>query len=288
MKTFKEIFSQDKKILSFEFFPPKKAELLGNTKSLMTALSKYNPDFMTVTYGAGGGTREYTKDLVSFIANDLGRASVSHLTCVGHTKAELIQIVKELKSKSITNILALRGDNFNQTGESLDDFTCAKELVEFLLSQGIESIAVAGYPEVHKDAKSADDDIAYLCEKESAGATLIITQLFFDSKMYFDFVNRARNVGIKSPIIPGLMPVSNVKQLEKFTSMCGASIPAKLLGDLKSIENENEKVIAYGIDYACKQVAELLEGGAPGIHFYTLNKLNQVQEILARTGSYFA
>ena len=281
--TFQEIFSQNKKILSFEFFPPKKAENLESTKSLMSNLCAFKPDFMTVTYGAGGGTREFTKTLVSFISKELSVPSVSHLTCVGHTKEELRQIILDLYAEGIRHILALRGDaqaNLDKELEIENAFSCARDLVRFLSQDDQFSIAVAGYPEVHQDAKSRDADLEYLKEKELAGASLIITQLFFDCSMYFEFCESARRIGIKSPIIPGLMPIGNVKQLEKFTNLCGASVPPRLLERLKAAEQDPEAVIEIGNEHAIKQVRELLAGGAPGIHFYTINKLNQIEVIL--------
>ncbi len=289
MKSFPEIFSKEKKVLSFEFFPPKKAEKLDSTKSLIRLLSEYNPDFMTVTYGAGGGTRDFTKDLVTYIAQELNKTAVSHLTCVGHQLEEIREIVGRLKADGIRNILALRGDAPVGQAESdkVDSLDCARDLVTFLQEEGGLSLAVAGYPEVHSDAVSQEEDLKYLFSKQEAGATLIITQLFFDSSHYFDFVEKAKNFGITIPIMPGLMPISNVQQVQKFTNMCGATIPADLLSSLKQVETDSVAVGEIGINHTIKQVDELLNGGAPGIHFYTLNKSPQIQDILAKTSRHF-
>lgn len=286
MRTFSEIFNQKKKVLSFEFFPPKSLESIGLTKDLMKRLDAFCPDFMTVTYGAGGGTREFTRDLVSFIKKDLTCAAVSHLTCVGHSENDLNAILDGLKSEGIGNILALRGD-LHETSANQDFLKCARDLVHFIKKRDDFSLAVAGYPEVHKDALSFDDDLNYLKEKQDAGSSLIITQLFFDNKFYFEFVKQARVKGINIPIIPGIMPISNVKQLEKFTSLCGATIPEGLLKKLKSVEEDKVEVAKIGTEYAIKQSIDLIDGGAPGIHYYTLNKYNQISSILDQVGDLF-
>jgi methylenetetrahydrofolate reductase (NADPH) len=236
MATFTEIFNGHNKVLSLEFFPPKKEELLDQTEALMKELSGFNPDFMTVTYGAGGGTRSFTKRLVSFISNKLGITSVAHLTCVGHSKSEIQEIAYSLKDDGVNHILALRGDP--PKGEETftrhpEGFGCARDLAEFLHATGDFSLAVAGYPEVHLEAKSPEEDLLYLKSKVDAGAEIIITQLFFEPDVYFSFCEKASKAGITVPVIPGIMPIQNVAQLERFTSMCGASIPSDLHNQLK-------------------------------------------------------
>ncbi|HMO16581.1 MAG TPA: methylenetetrahydrofolate reductase [NAD(P)H] [Oligoflexia bacterium] len=285
MKSFKEIFSGKEKVLSFEFFPPKKSDLLKQTENLMTELSAFSPHFMTVTYGAGGGTREFSKHLVSFIKNSLDIPSVHHLTCVGHNKNEISDIVTSLKKNGIKHILALRGDppKGQSTVESIPGgFSSARELTEFLSTIGDLSLAVAGYPEGHPDANSDDEEMTYLKSKVDAGAELIITQLFFEERKYFSFCERAKIAGIKVPILPGIMPIQNVAQLERFTSMCGASIPSSLLSDLKKIEHNEEAVLEYGIEFGVSLIKKLLNGGAPGVHLYTLNKSRQITPIVDR------
>jgi methylenetetrahydrofolate reductase (NADPH) len=283
MKSFKQIFNEGKKVISLEFFPPKKEESLPVTEALMTELALYAPDFMTVTYGAGGGTREYSKRLVSYIRNTLEIPSVAHLTCVGHSRDELMDIVSGLKEEGVEHILALRGDppmgedSFTMHPEG---FACARDLAQFLRAIGGLSLAVAGYPEVHQDAKSPEDDISYLKSKVDAGAEVIITQLFFEPEVYFSFCEKASAAGIQVPIVPGIMPVQNVSQLERFTGMCGASIPSDLHAELKKIKDDSEAVVEFGTKYAINQIKTLLKGGAPGVHLYTLNKSMQVISIL--------
>lgn len=293
MKSFREIFDQNKKILSLEFFPPKKEDLLKTTETLMSELAVYNPDFMTVTYGAGGGTRSFSKRLVSFIANQLKITSVAHLTCVGHSSDEIKEIVSSLQEEGVHHILALRGDppKGEETFKSHPEgFNNARELTSFIRSTFCKkeeslSLAVAGYPEVHSDAKSEEEDLQYLKSKVDAGAELIITQLFFDSKIYFDFCKKAEAIGITIPILPGIMPIQNVAQLERFTSMCGAHIPKDLHDELKTIQHDDEAVIEFGISYAIQQITDLINGGAPGIHLYTLNKSRQIVPIIESISS---
>ncbi|MDC0357876.1 methylenetetrahydrofolate reductase [NAD(P)H] [Oligoflexia bacterium] len=280
---FAEIFRAKNKVFSLEFFPPKKDENLPATFELIQDLKKLAPDFMTVTYGAGGGTRSRTKEITAFIANEMEVISVAHLTCVGHTVAELDEVLDDLKSLGINHILALRGDPLEGDEHFTphpQGFACARDLVAHISKRGDFSIAVAGYPEGHPEAVSLDKDIAYLKEKVDAGAELIMTQLFFDAAKYFEFVNRARAIGISVPIVPGVMPIRTVKQVQRFTSMCGASIPSDIQDVLTRLQDDAEAVKAYGIEKAIELCTALLAGGAPGIHLFTLNKSHQVEKVM--------
>ena len=271
-------------VISLEFFPPKKAENLPKTRDLIRLLSEFPIDFMTVTYGAGGSTRSFTKDLAVYIHTVLKRRVVSHLTCVNHSKEELKALVQSLFQEGITDILALRGDapaQIDEDASKVEAFTCARDLISFLKVQGARSICAAGYPEVHRDAASPEADLAYLKEKVDAGAEVILTQLFFDAKVYFDFVAQCRSIGILVPIMPGVMPIRDYHQLQKFTGLCGASIPASVREHLDKIKENPAQVIEYGTRHAIALCKELIAKGAPGIHLYTLNQSDQVLKILA-------
>ncbi|MCL4152688.1 UNVERIFIED_CONTAM: hypothetical protein GTU68_025982 [Idotea baltica] len=265
---------------------------MSDVEQMMKKLSELGPDFMTVTYGAGGGTRGKTQQLVDYIANELSMLAVAHLTCVGHSRAQIDEILDSLKSRGISRVLALRGDPpKGETSFSAhpEGFANARELTSHIAERGDFEIAVAGYPEPHPEANSAEEALAYLKEKVTAGAGLVMTQLFFDADFYFKFCEDLNKLGLKVPIIPGVMPISNVKQLKRFTAMCGASIPQRITEELSALDSERE-VTEYGIKEAERLAAELLDGGAPGVHFYTLNKSKQIQPIVEalKSRGYFA
>jgi methylenetetrahydrofolate reductase (NADPH) len=282
------LLASGKPLFSFEFFPPKDEAASLALMDTIRHLQELKPDFVSVTYGAGGSTRGKTIDLVSRIKHEIGIEPVAHLTCVGHSKGEIAAILQELSQKGIENILALRGDP--PKGETAfkahpDGFRYASELARFITQTGGFSFGVAGYPEKHPEAVSLAADLENLKRKVDAGASFVTTQLFFHNGYYFDFVARARALGVKVPIIPGIMPITNFTQVQRFARMCGAHIPAPLFEELSAAPNDLEAVTRIGIRHAAEQCRELLQKGAPGIHFYTLNRSHATREILAGLGS---
>ncbi len=241
------------------------------------------PAFISVPYGAGGSTREKTIEIVSRIRNDFGIEAMPHFTCVDSNVDELRATLDQMAELGIENVLALRGDppqgasEWTQTEGGLE---FSQQLVELISAEYPFAIGAAAFPETHIHAASAEADLGFLKEKVDAGADFLVTQLFFDNDAYFDFVLRAREVGITVPIIPGIMPISNVAQLERMTTLCGATIPPELLAALEARSDDRRAVEALGVAYATLQCAELLAGGAPGIHFYTLNRSPATQAIL--------
>lgn len=261
--------------MSFEFFPPKSADADAQLDDALRKLKPLAPAFVSVTYGAGGSTREKTVELVGRIRRDWELRPMAHLTCVGATRAELCGVLDRLHAAGIENVLALRGDppKGAKTFEATEGgFRYASELAAFVRDDGRFSIGGACYPEGHPETLDLAAGVAHLKQKVNAGAQFLLTQLFFDPQVYFAFVGRARAAGITVPIVPGVMPVTNVDQLERFTTMCGASIPPDLRERLDRVRDDAQVVMNVGIDHATAQCEQLLRGGAPGIHFYTLNK----------------
>ncbi|MEL6906603.1 MAG: methylenetetrahydrofolate reductase [NAD(P)H], partial [Planctomycetota bacterium] len=245
---------------------------------------KVEPDFISVTYGAGGTTRDRTHQIVTRLQQELDVTTMAHLTCVGSTAEEIGGVVRRLEEAGVRNVLALRGDP-PQGAERFEategGFAHATDLIAFLRDRHEVCIGAACYPEAHPEASSLDDDLAYAKLKQENGASFLTTQLFFDADLYWRFVERARAAGITIPIVPGIMPITNVAQVERFTKMCGATIPETLRARLRPIQDDPAIVMANGIEYAIEQCRGLLEGGAPGLHFYTLNKSHATRSILA-------
>ena len=273
-------------VFSFEFFPPKTdegaAKLMATVAELKEALA---PDFVSVTYGAGGSTRDRTLELVTRIQNELDLTAMAHMTCVASTVEEIAEVVGGLTSAGIRNLLALRGDPPKGETEFVateGGFGHATDLIEWLRAQHPDlGIGAACYPENHVESADAEEDLRWTKVKVDNGAQFLITQLFFDNQDYFDFVGRARDADITVPIVPGIMPITNVAQIERFTKMCGASIPEPLIERLRRVKDDPALVMAVGIEHAIGQCRQLLENGAPGLHFYTLNKSFATRSILA-------
>jgi len=283
-------YKDKKPIISFEIFPPKTEKGYDNLKNELSQLAGLNPDFITVTYGAMGTTREKTLDIASLIKNHFGIESACHLTCVGATKSELDNILQRIYDAGVRNIVALRGDPPDGEKNFVppeDGYSYANELVEHIRNYEISTgnqnnfgIAVAGYPEKHVEASEIGADLANLKRKVDAGADIIITQLFFNNDYFFDFVKRVRDIGITVPIIPGIMPILSAKQIQRITSMCGTTIPEELRKKLDAAIDDDNKARDIGIEQCIQQSKELLSHGVPGIHFYVLNKSGHMIRIM--------
>lgn len=276
-------------IISFEIFPPKTDKGMENLQIVIPELISLKPDFMTVTYGALGSTRERTLEIASTIKNNFKMETACHLTCVGASITDLDHIINRIYEANIRNIVALRGDPPH--GEETfvpptDGLSHAHELVkhirEFEKKVGSErfGIAVAGYPEKHLEAESMEKDIANLKSKIEAGADVIITQLFFENDFFFNFIKRVREAGINVPIIPGLMPIISVRQIQHITSMCGSSIPPELQSELNLAVDDDDKAHEIGVRQCIRQAKDLIANGVKGIHFYVLNKTTHIRRIM--------
>ena len=283
-----ELFESGEPVVSFEFFPPKTVAGVEALYHTVEALKPCRPSFVSVTYGAGGSTRDRTLDLVARIKSELGIEAMAHLTCVGSTAGEIRDILVRLRDSGIENILALRGDP--PKGETSFEpvpggFRYASELVRFIRDEGFEfSVGAACYPESHVECQDPEQDLAHLVTKVEQGVDFLITQLFFDDEDYFAFVRRARRAGIEQPIVPGLMPITNVGQIERFTKMCGSRIPNELHRRLGIVAEDPSAVAATGVHWSIQQCKELLRRGAPGLHFYTLNKSSATLAVHAALG----
>jgi methylenetetrahydrofolate reductase (NADPH) len=261
---------------SFEFFPPKTDEGTRALLKTLEELAPLEPGFVSVTYGAGGSTRDRTVDLVTQIKRNTGITAMAHLTCVGHDREELRTLLRRLSEAGVENVLALRGDPPAGTAAFVANeggFHYASELVELIRSDDFNfCVGGACYPEGHVETVSREEDLANLKRKVDAGLDFVITQLFFDNAFYFDFVERAHRAGINVPIVPGIMPITNYEQLQRFTRMCGATVPMRLALQLERVKDQPEALMQLGVAHATVQCMELLARGVPGIHFYTLNK----------------
>jgi methylenetetrahydrofolate reductase (NADPH) len=280
-----QILETKRPVFSFEFFPPKTDEGQRSLEAALAELAKDEPDYVSVTYGAAGSTRDRTVEVTKWIKQDLGLEAMAHLSCVGEPVDRLRELLDEIAAAGIENILALRGDPPRGEAEwraHPEGLEYSVELIEMIRSNYDFSIGAASFPEVHPEAPDLDYDLRYLKRKVDAGATFLITQLFFDNEDFFRFVESAREFGIDVPIIPGIMPITNFEQIKRFTTLCGASIPEALHEQLEARNQEGEESVAeLGVAYATLQCAELLAWGAPGIHFYTLNRSSATRAILS-------
>ena len=276
-------------VISFEFFPPKTGEGDRNLlEKQIPALLQAKPDYCSVTYGAGGSTRDKTLMIVDRIQRQHGLTALAHLTCVGHTRGQVRELLEKIRSLGCKNILALRGDppDGGEFQPTPDGFEFAAQLVKFIRGSGDFSVGAAGFPEGHmacRDGKHAD--WRHLKEKTDAGADFILTQLFFDNADYFEFRDYvAGKLGVRVPLVPGIISILSAAQITRFTQLCGAKIPPPLRSKLDQLAGNDEAAAEFGIEYATKQCEELLRAGAPGLHFYTLNKSRSTVRVLKNLG----
>lgn len=293
MRPIRDIYAQKmaarQPVISFEFFPPKTSE--GDRLLLekhLPALLSARPDYCSVTYGAGGGTRDKTLQMVDRIQRDHALPVLAHLTCVNHTQAEIGSLLATFRDLNCRNILALRGDPpgggpFQPTPGG---FRFSSELVQFIRAQGDFSIGVAGFPEGHIACPAGKlADWQHLQAKVAAGADFVVTQLFFDNADYFAFRDHlARQLGVTAPLIPGIIAIQSAAQITKFTQLCGAKIPPAMRARLDALGADDEAALEYGIEYATRQCEALLQAGVPGLHFYTLNKASSTLRVLQNLG----
>ena len=282
----RDLLGSNGPVFSFEFFPPKTEAGEQGLYQTIERLRELRPAFVSVTYGAGGSTRDKTLELVRRIKHEIGIEAMAHLTCVGADRDEIHAVLERLAASGIENVLALRGDPPRDQGAFVrpaHGFGFAAELVQFIGERGFEfCLGGACYPEGHVECQDRERDLTHLKHKVDCGLQFVITQLFFDNTDYFAFVDRARTRGIRVPIIPGIMPITNLGQIERFTAMCGARIPEGLRTRLQEVRDDDEAVRAVGVDHATAQCRNLLDRGAPGIHFYTLNQSSATRAILER------
>jgi len=279
-----ELLANKRPVFSVEFFPPKTEEGMANLFEAVEALEPLRPDYVSVTYGAGGATRDGTVQIVERIKRDHGLEAMAHLSCVGETRDGLRAILDRFAEIGVENVLALRGDP--PRGETSfvapeDGLSSAAELTGFISEGHDFALGGACFPEVHPEAPDLATDLAYLKTKVDAGARFLITQLFFDNRAYFDFVAAAREIGIDVPIIPGVIPIASYGQVARICDLCDASIPDELSSSMEALGGDREAEALLGVAYAAQQCEELLAGGAPGIHFYALNRAPGTRAVLA-------
>jgi len=282
----KELIAQQGKSISFEFFPPKTKEGEDQLFETIAKLESLNPNFVSVTYGAGGGTLKNTRNVVLRIKRETSLTPMPHLTCVDQDKDELRKILEDYRGQSIENVLALRGDPPKGTEEFIppkNGFCYAIDLVKLTVSVGGYSIGVAVYPEGHIESPSLEMDMFYTKQKINAGADFAITQMFFDNHFFYDFVERAEKAGISIPIVPGIMPITDIEKIKRFSQMCGATLPASLVKRMQKVTSADE-THKFGIDFATRQCENLWRNGVRYFHFYTLNSSEMVTEILRNLG----
>ena len=280
----KEILREKKTGVSFEFFPPKSPESKESFMKVVNDLGRHNPLYVSVTYGSGGSTQDRTNYTLKWIRQDTGLTVMSHLTCIGATRNSIDALLMDYKAHGIDNILAMRGDTPRDIPDfdlSKGEFRYARDLVEFIAKYDFFSIAVAVYPEGHSESPDIGKDMEYTKQKIDAGADFGITQMFFDNRYYYDFMERAEKIGIAIPILPGIMPITDCRKIEEFANFCSATIPEEIRDRMAPLRDRPQEMRKLGIELAVKQCEDLLENGVRYLHFYTMNRSDTVSEILS-------
>ena len=279
----KSLYQQKKTVFSLEVFPPKENTDITTIYHTLDSMKKLKPDFISVTYGANGSTRHRTVDIASYIQNTCKVEAVAHLTCVALDDTTLASYLEQLKNANVKNVLALRGDMpKDMTREAFDNrhFKYAKNLIQAIPKHPKGSVAAACYPEVHPESPNKDMDISFLKEKVDAGADFLITQLFFDNNIFYDFMERVHKVGISAPVSAGIMPITSISQIQRIVTLSGSQVPTTLARMLAKYQNNPEDVKKAGLEFASTQINDLIQNKVDGIHLYTMNKLETADTIL--------
>jgi len=282
-----ELYKKKKPVISFEIFPPKMDTPIETIYGSLAKFAALNPDFVSVTYGAGGSKKDRTIEIASKIKRDYNIESMAHFTCVGHSKDEVDILLDLMHENKLENILALRGDppldqpDFDFAGNA---YCYASELIEHIRKRNDFCVAAAAYVEGHVDCKRLKDDLYYLKEKVDRGVDFLVTQLFFDNRIFYDFLDKITAIGINCPVTPGIMPIFKADQIKRITYLCGASIPAKLIIMMDKYEDAPEDLRKAGIEYASIQIRDLIDSGADGVHVLTMNRPKSTEEILKNAG----
>ena len=271
-------------MLSLEVFPPKPEHSLRTVFKTLDGLRDLKPSFVSVTYGSAGDTVERTVKIASRVRDEYNCESLAHVTCIGHTAGEIDLLLERLESLGISNVLALRGDMPQGEEPPSRDFAHASQLVAHIRERSGFCIGAAAYPEGHFESSRISTDLKRLKQKVDAGAEFLISQLFFDNRVFYDFLERAGALGVKVPVVPGIMPIQNYRQIKRILMMCRVSVPASLLSMFDRYAGDPESLAAAGVEYATAQVADLMENGVSGIHLYTMNRVKQIRQIVGDSG----
>ena len=284
-----DLFPIKRPLFSIELFPPRTPDGVSNLKAKLDEIAAHRPDYISVTYGAGGGTRHTTREICAYIKQELGIEAMAHLTCLAHTRGEIGELLADLKSDGIENIMALRGDpprGQERFVPPADGFLYAHQLVRAIRAEGGFGIGVAGYPEGHVEAESYQVSLRHQIEKIAAGADLVVSQLFLDNADFLRWRDDLRREGVTAPIVPGILPAVSAKQIVAFAALCGVKVPAVLRVGLERFEEHPESAAAHGLYYAMRQIEELLAEGVDGIHLYALNRLESIRAVSALVESH--